>query len=159
MAPSRRSVAGRIVACTVCLDRAVMMAAAGTASSRRRRRLAMPISAAVVGRSLGPREVMLSARRIMAFAAGTDDHNPRYFDDTADPPIAPPLLAVSLEWPLLLALRTALPGTSAEELRRGVHASHDVTIQRLPAAGETLRTTATVVALERRPSGTGLLTR
>src|SRR5581483_12298359 len=69
------------------------------------------------------------------------------------------LLAVSLEWPLLVALRADLPGVSAAELRRGVHAAHDVTIHRLPAAGETLRTAATVVALERRPSGAGLLTR
>jgi acyl dehydratase len=119
----------------------------------------MPISAAAVGRTLGPREVAPSARRIMAFAAGTDDRNPRYFDDTAGPPLAPPLLAVSLEWPLLVALRTELPGAGADELRRGVHAAHDVTIHRLPVAGETLRTTATVVAIERRPSGAGLLTR
>jgi acyl dehydratase len=119
----------------------------------------MPISAAAVGRTLGPREVALSARRIMAFAAGTDDRNPRYFDDTAGPPLAPPLLAVSLEWPLLVALRTELPGAGADEVRRGVHAAHDVTIHRLPVAGETLRTTATVVAIERRPSGAGLLTR
>ncbi len=119
----------------------------------------MPISAAIAGRTLGPREVTLSARRIMAFAAGTDDRNPRHFDDTAGPPLAPPLLAVSLEWPLLVALRAELPGTAAQELRRGVHASHDVTIHRLPAAGETLRSTATVVALDRRPSGAGLLTR
>lgn len=119
----------------------------------------MPISAALVGRTLGPREVVLSARRIMAFAAGTADRNPHYFDDTAGPPLASPLLAVALEWPLLVALRSEQPGTSAAELRRGVHASHDVTIHRLPGAGETLRTTATIVALERRPSGVGMLTR
>ncbi|HLZ69192.1 MAG TPA: MaoC/PaaZ C-terminal domain-containing protein [Dehalococcoidia bacterium] len=119
----------------------------------------MPIAATIAGRTLGPRSVTLSARRIMAFAAGTDDRNPRYFDDTAEPPLAPPLLAVSLEWPLLVALRGELPGASAEELRRGVHAAHDVRFHRLPRAGETLRTTATIVALQRRPSGTGLLTR
>src|SRR5581483_8733025 len=129
------------------------------AGRRCRWREPMPISAALAGRTLGPREVTLSARRIMAFAAATDDRNPRYFDDTGGPPIAPPLLAVSLEWPLLVALRADLPGVSAAELRRGVHAAHDVTIHRLPAAGETLRTAATVVALERRPSGAGLLTR
>ncbi len=119
----------------------------------------MPISATIVGRTLGPRSVTLSARRIMAFAAGTEDRNPHYFDDTAAPPLAPPLLAVSLEWPLLVALRAELPGTGRDELRRGVHAAHDVTFHRLPRAGETLRSTATIVALERRPSGAGLLTR
>lgn len=119
----------------------------------------MPISATLAGHTAGPRIVTLSARQIMAFAAGTDDRNPRYFDDTSGPPVAPPLLAVSLEWPLLVALRAALPGARADELRRGVHASHDLTIHRLPVAGETLRTTATVVALERRPGGAGLHTR
>src|SRR5579859_3444805 len=112
----------------------------------------MPIAATIAGRTLGPRSVTLSARQIMAFAAGTDDRNPRYFDDTAQPPAAPPLLSVSLEWPLLVALRARLSGAAVDELRRGVHASHDLTVHRLPVAGETLRTTATVVALERRPS-------
>ncbi|HEY7294018.1 MAG TPA: MaoC/PaaZ C-terminal domain-containing protein [Dehalococcoidia bacterium] len=119
----------------------------------------MPISTTLAGRMLGPRSVLLSARRIMAFAAGTADRNPRYLDDTGAPPLAPPLLSVHLEWPLLVAVRGELSGASVAEMRRGVHASHDVTFHRLPRAGETLRTTATVVALERRPSGAGMLTR
>lgn len=120
----------------------------------------MRIPAEILGRAVGPRSVTLSPRRIMAFAAATGDRNPRYFDDTgAEPLIAPPLLSVSLEWPLIVALRTALADVSADALRRGVHATHDVTFHRPARAGETLHTTATVVAVEQRRSGVFQLTR
>jgi acyl dehydratase len=120
----------------------------------------MPIPAALVGTRAGPRSVTLSARRIMAFAAGTGDRNSCYFDDTGpEPVVAPPLLSVFLEWPLIVALRGALAEVRPDEVRRGVHATHDLVFHRLARAGETLHTTATIVALEQRPSGTALITR
>ena len=120
----------------------------------------MPIPATLVGQSLGPRSVTLTSRRIMAFAAATGDRNPRYFDDTdAAGVVAPPLLAVYLEWPMLVGMRGAFAAVDPAELRRGVHATHDAIFHRLARAGETLHTTATIVSLDQRPSGTALLTR
>ncbi len=120
----------------------------------------MPIPAAIVGQRLGPRSVTVTPRMIMAFAAATGDRNPRYFDDTrSEPLVAPPLLSVSLEWPLVLGMRSCIPEVTPEEARRGVHATHDATFHRLPRAGETLVTTATVVSVEQRPSGTRVIIR
>ena len=118
----------------------------------------MPISASIAGRGTAPHTETLTVRRIMAFAAATADRNPRYFDDTgAEPLAAPPLISVSLEWPLVLDLRTSIAGATSAELRRGVHATHDVTFHRLARAGERLTTTGMVAALESRPSGTLVL--
>jgi acyl dehydratase len=119
----------------------------------------MPIPASLVGSMLGPRSIALTPRFIMAFAAATGDFNTCYFDDTRDAVVAPPLLAVSLEWPLVLGLRASIPEATEAELRRGVHATHDLTVHRLPRAGETLFTSGTVVSLARQPAGTRLVTR
>jgi len=119
----------------------------------------MPIPATAIGRTAGPRTVTVSARRSMAFAAATGDCNRRYFDDTGAELVAPPLLSVHLEWPLVVELRRALPGITPAEVSRGVHAMHDVTFHRLIRAGESVTTTGAIVGLERRPAGTAVLTR
>lgn len=54
------------------------------------------------------------------------------------------------EWPAALAVREALPPAVAA---RGVHATHDLRLRRLPRAGDRLRTTATVVGVAPRRSG------
>ncbi|MHB8574134.1 MAG: FAS1-like dehydratase domain-containing protein [Dehalococcoidia bacterium] len=123
----------------------------------------MPIPSGCVGLTIGPRTATLTARQIMAFAAATQDMNPRYFDDAgAGGPrlvVAPPLLSVSLEWPLVLGVRPLIPAATAAELRRGVHATHDMLFHRLPRAGETLTTTGRLVAIEPQRAGVRLVTR
>jgi acyl dehydratase len=70
--------------------------------------------------------------------------------------VAHPVFPVCLEWPAVLALRAADTGGALgrDELLRGVHATHDLTLHRPIRPPETLTTAATVVAVEARRPGT-----
>jgi acyl dehydratase len=94
----------------------------------------------------------------MAYAAALGESAPEYFDTTrAGGILAHPLFPVCYEWPLALDVRAkALPDDVAV---RGVHATHRLTLHRSPRAGDRLRTTATVSALERRAPGAYLVLR
>jgi acyl dehydratase len=118
----------------------------------------MRIPTSVVGITAGPREQEIDARWLMAYAAGLGESAPEYFDTTRPGGIlAHPLFPVCYEWPLALDLRAkALPDDIAV---RGVHATHRLTVHRAPRAGDRLTTTATVVALERRPPGAYMVLR
>jgi acyl dehydratase len=59
-------------------------------------------------------------------------------------------------WPLLGALRAAIPADAAA---RGVHATHDLRLHRRPRPGERLRTTATVTGLAARAPGAYVVAR
>jgi acyl dehydratase len=89
----------------------------------------------------------------MAYAAGLGERDPRYFETRgADGPMAHPLFPVCYEWPVALALRAA---TIPEELAPlSVHATHHLTLARLPRHGDTLSITARVVDVRGRRSGT-----
>ncbi len=66
----------------------------------------------------------------MSYAAGIDDHNPRYLDTQAGTVVAHPVFPVCLEWPVILSSRH-LPGSESmtpAEGARGVHAAHDLHI-------------------------------
>jgi acyl dehydratase len=92
----------------------------------------------------------------MAYAAGLGDPNPAYFDTESDAGvIGHPLFPVCVEWPVVLAARDELTtgAVTTDELRRGVHASHDLIIHRLVVPGDELTTTATIEAVEPRPPG------
>ncbi len=67
-----------------------------------------------------------------------------------------PLFPAAYEWPAALALRASLP---PEVDVRGVHATHDLRLHRLPRAGDRLSTTAVVVRVAPRRSGAFVLTR
>jgi acyl dehydratase len=116
------------------------------------------IAADIVGVEAGPIGHALDARWLMAYAAALGEADPRYYDTLAAPgPLAHPLFAVCYEWPVALALRER---TIAADLQpRGVHATHHLVIHRAPRVGDTLRTTARVVAVERRRSGTLIVSR
>ena len=118
----------------------------------------MRIPPSVVGISVGPREQEIDARWLMAYAAGLGESAPEYFDTTRPGSVvAHPLFPVCYEWPLALDVRAkALPDDIAV---RGVHATHRLTVHRPPRAGDRLSTTATVVALERRPPGAYMVSR
>jgi acyl dehydratase len=115
----------------------------------------MPYPASLVGRSADPIVHQVDARWTMAYAAGIGALGPHYFD-TRDSVVAHPLFPVCLEWPVVLALRELDTGGALgrDELLRGVHATHDLTLHRPIRPPETLTTTAAVVAAERRRPGT-----
>lgn len=114
----------------------------------------MPIDSNIVGTELEPREAEITLRRAMAVAAASGDANPFYLDDTRPGgSAAPPLISVTLEWPLVLGLRGRIEGATPEELRRGVHVTHTAIFHRLLRPGERVSTRATVVAVEQRRAG------
>jgi acyl dehydratase len=118
----------------------------------------MTISAAIVGRTVGPLAHTLDARWLMAYAAALGETDARYYDTAASAgPLAHPLFAVCYEWPAAVALRD---DTVASDLQpRGVHATHRLIIHRRPRAGDVLRTTARVIAVESRRAGTLVVSR
>ena len=94
----------------------------------------------------------------MAYAAALGETAPECFDTTRSAGIvAHPLFPVCYEWPLALVLRARTLGDDIAP--RGVHATHDLTLHRLPRAGDRLRTTAVVTAVESRAPGAYVLTR
>ena len=118
----------------------------------------MKLSSGIVGAVAGPQEHVIDARWLMAYAAALGETAAEYFDTTRpDGIIAHPLFPVCYEWPLALALRA---DTLGEDIApRGVHATHDLTLHRVPRAGDRLRTTAVVTAVEPRAPGAYVLTR
>jgi acyl dehydratase len=120
------------------------------------------ISSALVGAVTEPFHHAVDARWLMAYAAGLGDANPRYLDTTAESGIVGhPLFAVCPEWPVVLAARELArqAGTPVDELRRGVHATHDLHITRLVRPGDELTTVATVTAVQARAPGAYLVMR
>jgi acyl dehydratase len=114
---------------------------------------ARTLSASIVGREAGPSVHDVDARWLMAYAAAAGMDDARYFDtQSASGPLAHPLFAVCYEWPMAVALRDTAIGAAIAPF--GVHATHSLTIHRAPRAGDTLRTTARVIAAEPRRAGT-----
>jgi acyl dehydratase len=117
----------------------------------------MRLDARLVGTTAGPLAHDVDARWLMAYAAALGETHPAYLDTAAPGGIvAHPLFPVCYEWPLLGALRAAMPADAAA---RGVHATHDLRLHRRPRPGERLRTTATVTALAARPPGAYVVVR
>ncbi|MBI4011236.1 MAG: MaoC family dehydratase N-terminal domain-containing protein [Candidatus Rokubacteria bacterium] len=117
----------------------------------------MKLPPELAGRGVGPVVHEVDARWLMAFAAGLGETAPGYLDTTRpDGVLAHPLFPVCYEWPAALRLRADLPDEVAV---RGVHASHDVRLERLPRAGDRLATTARVTRVVPRAPGALVLTR
>src|SRR6266850_3318769 len=116
------------------------------------------LDAAMLGATVGPITHEIDARWLMAYAAGLGETDARYFDTlTAGGPLAHPLFSVCYEWPVAVALRDK---TIAAELQpQSVHATHHLTIHRAPRAGDTLQTTARVIEIAPRRSGTLVVSR
>jgi acyl dehydratase len=110
-------------------------------------------AARITGVKIGPTAITVDARWLMAYAAALGENDPRYYDTTApDGPLAHPLFSVCYEWPLVQALRAKALDESVA--RRGVHAFHNLVVHRPPRAGERLRVSARVVAVQRLRAGT-----
>jgi acyl dehydratase len=119
---------------------------------------ALRLPAGLLGVESQPVTHTIDARWLMAYAAGLGERDPRFYDTEAPSgPFVHPLFPVCYEWPPLVGLREQVIGDAIAP--RSVHATHDVRITRMPRAGETIRTTARVVAIEPRRSGTLLVAR
>ena len=116
------------------------------------------LEAAMVGATVGPITHALDARRLMSYAAGLGETDARYYDTRAAAgPLAHPLFPVCYEWPAAVALRDT---TIAADLQpQSVHATHHLVIHRAPRAGDTLHTTARVIEIGPRRSGTLVVSR
>ena len=119
----------------------------------------MPLNLSVVGAAAGRRTARITGRQCMAYAAGTDDLNDRYFDDTRpEGVVAPPMFGATLHWALRYVL-TATTALAPAESVRGVHATHDMQFHRPIRAGDELTVRGTVVRAEGRSPGAYLVTR
>jgi acyl dehydratase len=121
----------------------------------------MAIRSDAVGITTEPFISDVTARRILAYAAGIGDTNPRYIDDAATMGIvAHPAFCVSLEWPAALAIRQHPQYlVSEEEALRAVHAEQDSTFHRPIRPGDQLRTTAMLVQVRTTKPGAYVLTK
>jgi acyl dehydratase len=112
-------------------------------------RLTLP--AGLLGAAAEPATIAIDARWLMAYAAGLGETSPAFYDTEAPVGLAVhPLFPVCYEWPAIVALREVL-GPDVAPL--GVHATHDLHIERLPRPGDRVSTTARLVVIERRRAG------
>lgn len=98
----------------------------------------------------------------MAYAAALEDLMPCYMDTRdAQNFLAHPMFPVCIEWPVIISMRQQFESgdLTAEEARRGVHATHDLVIHRPIRPPEKLTTRAIVAAIERRKPGAYQLTK
>jgi len=115
------------------------------------------IAAALVGARCRPLSVSLSPRRTMNYAAGLDDDNPHYFDDTrAEGLFAPPMIAVALTWPLSADLDDAWgdSGIPIEARMRQVHYNESLVWHRPMRTDEHLEISGELCALMPHAAGT-----
>jgi acyl dehydratase len=115
----------------------------------------MPIRAAAVGTRLEGRDALVSARQLLAYAAGVGETSDVFFDDAReDGIVGVPAFCVSLEWPVVRAPRGANAyGASGDELLRGVHASQDTLFHRPVRPGDRLRVEGTVASIRATRAG------
>lgn len=111
----------------------------------------MRLSSRIAGAEAPAAEQTLDARWVMAYSAGIGETDPRCYDTTAAALPVHPVFPVCFEWEPLQPVRN-LP-----ELKpiypRLVHAQHDIVFHRPLVAGETVRTTARIVAALSRAPG------
>jgi acyl dehydratase len=110
----------------------------------------LKLSSAIVGEQAGPLEASIDARWLMAYSAGLGEADPRYYD-TERGVMAHPLFPVCYEWPVAQPLR-ALPALQPL-FPQLLHAQHDLRIHRAPRAGDSLRTSARIIAVTQRKPG------
>ena len=111
----------------------------------------MKLPSAIAGAEAAPVRQTLDSRWIMAYSAGLGETDPRCYDTAAKALPVHPVFPVCYEWEPLQPVRN-LP-----ELKpvypRLVHAQHDIVIHRPLRAGETVSTTARIVAALGRAPG------
>lgn len=117
----------------------------------------MRLSSRIAGAEAPAVEQTLDARWIMAYSAGLGERDARCYDTAGEALPVHPVFPVCYEWQPLQPVRN-LP-----ELKpiypRLVHAQHDIAIHRPLRAGETVRTSARIVAALALPPGAFLVFR
>ncbi|MDP2258553.1 MAG: hypothetical protein Q8J89_02390 [Caulobacter sp.] len=114
----------------------------------------MPFNAALVGTTWGPLDWPVTPRRALAFRAVVTPDDAAGLDDAAGPLEMLPMQVVAPEWVLALQSRADPRQTlSADEARRGVHASQDTRFLRPVLAGETLTVTAQLISVRSSRAG------
>ena len=110
----------------------------------------MKLPSRIVGAKTPALQQVLDARWVMAYSAGIGETDARCYDTAGELPVHP-VFPVCYEWEPLQPVRN-LP-----ELRevhsRLVHAEHQIALHRPLRAGETVRTTAQIVAALARSPG------
>ena len=117
----------------------------------------MPVPTDMVGETIGPIAHDVDARWTMAYAASLGDTHDCYFDTLADDGVvAHPMFVVCPEWPVIVSGRDVSErwGITPDEIRRSVHATHDLTVHRLIRPGDRLTTSLTYSGVEQRKPGT-----
>jgi acyl dehydratase len=115
------------------------------------------VPAASTGFPTVARTYEISVRMAQAYAAGTGDWNPRYFnDDSPDGVLAPPCLVYRLQWNT-----RDMPGAPPETAppTRYVHASSDIRFERPLRSGDTVTVQGRRIAVAQRPPGVYVVTR
>ncbi len=106
-----------------------------------------------LGRFTGEREFKVDAARAVAYAAATNDDNPRHTGGE----LAPPVFAVVPTWDVLTAAaRLVAPAEAFDHL---VHSEQDMRLFRPIAPGDVLRSRAAPVYLAVRGVGTTVAVR
>lgn len=116
----------------------------------------MPVTSTALGVWLPPREIVVTTRMTLEYAAAIGDDNPCTFDNAGDEPlIAPPPFCVVVEWPVLSApARREVLGVSEAEARRSVHVEQDSTFHRVVRPGDRVVTTGRIAAIRQTRAGT-----
>jgi acyl dehydratase len=114
------------------------------------------LTAELVGVQLGTIATELTSRQAMNFAASVGDNNPWYFDDERpEGAVAPPMLAVSLIWPLATAYTDTLQARGySTALRRQVHYTEHLVWHRPMRPGDAIEITGEVVGMSAHSAGT-----
>ena len=115
------------------------------------------VPASSAGYSTIAKTYEITVRMAQAYAAGTGDYNPRYFNDhSPEGIVAPPCLVYRLQWnarEMREAPRETVPPTQY------VHAGSDIRFQRLMRPGDVITVQGKRVAVAQRPPGVYVLTR
>ncbi|MDP2854584.1 MAG: MaoC/PaaZ C-terminal domain-containing protein [Smithellaceae bacterium] len=122
----------------------------------------MKLSSAFVGSPLKEYTCIITARRIMNYAAAIGDANPLYFnDERPEGIIAPPLFPVAVTWPIVENITDYLdaPEFPQEVLFTQVHYSEHLSIHRPVKPGSHLTIRGVIAAIEPHRAGTYVITR
>lgn len=120
----------------------------------------MELSSRFVGLRCRGRDIELTARCAMNFAAGLADNNPWYFDDSRpEGTLAPPMLSVALTWPIsgCLADSWADNDFPHEVLTQQVHYSEVLEWHRPMRPGDRVHIEGEVKAILPHRAGTHLI--
>lgn len=120
----------------------------------------MEISSKYVGATCRPLDVEVTLRQCMLYAASIGDDNPCHLDDTRpEGIIAPPMLAISLTWPISESVAESWGGADfpVEVLSRQVHYSEFLQWMKPIRPGDRLRIEGAVASILPHRAGTHLI--